>query len=61
MPHIQFTPFLAKELKKAYKKAVEQEKESFMFCGHKLVTGYAKYMIQHLEMNVYKQDLDKLK
>jgi len=38
-----------KQLKEAYKKAVEEKAEAFSFDGHLLVTDYAKYLIQHQE------------
>lgn len=56
-----FTPFLAKEFKKAYLKAADEKAESFLFCDHKFQIGYAKYLVQHLELNIYKKPLEKLK
>ena len=45
---IQFTPQLYKELKSAYKKAVETKKEQFVFNGHEFLTNYAKYVLEYL-------------
>lgn len=36
-------------LKKAYDKALKQEKESFIFDEHEVNTGYAKYLIEYME------------
>ena len=47
---IQFDSKLLKELKREYQKAVDENLESFMFHGHEFVTGYAKYLIEYLEM-----------
>ena len=37
------------ELKRAYKKAVTDKKESFTFYGNELLTTYAKYLIEYAE------------
>jgi hypothetical protein len=37
------------ELKKAYKKALEEKQESFVYEGYELVTDYAKYLLEYLE------------
>lgn len=37
------------KLKKLYKKAVDENKHSFKYEGHTLVTLYAKYLIENLE------------
>ncbi len=39
-----------KELKNAYKKAVEDNAKTFIIEGHELVVGYAKYLIEYCEM-----------
>lgn len=39
------------ELKKLYKEAMEQNQESFMFQNQEVLTDYAKYLIQYLEMS----------
>jgi len=48
MSTIQFTPQLYKELKSAYKKAVETKEEQFIFNGHEFLTNYAKYVLEYL-------------
>jgi hypothetical protein len=45
-----------KSLKVAYQKAVEENREEFTYKGHTLLTGYAKYLIEYLELNNKKQD-----
>jgi len=47
---MEFNRETAKELLKAYREAVKENKESFMFHGHELLTSYAKYMIEYLMM-----------
>lgn len=42
---IEYLPDLIKE----YEIAVKEEKESFIFLGHELMTRYAKYLIEYLE------------
>jgi CO dehydrogenase/acetyl-CoA synthase alpha subunit len=37
------------ELKNEYRKAVDNNAESFIFQNKELVTNYAKYLIEHLE------------
>ncbi len=44
-----FTKSDLAELKKAYKKAIENNKDSFVFRGQTFVTNYAKYLIEYLE------------
>ena len=46
---INWTPEKLAKFKKAYKEAETGKKESFIFGGDEFVTGYAKYLIQHLE------------
>lgn len=36
------------DLKRAYKKAVDGKKESFVIDGHELLVSYAKYLIEYL-------------
>tara|TARA_R100001244_G_scaffold131124_1_gene104008 strand:+ start:149 stop:541 length:393 start_codon:yes stop_codon:yes gene_type:complete len=50
--NMNFTPELAEEFKKKYKKALAEKEESFMFKGKEVVTGYAKYVIEYLEIRV---------
>ena len=49
MSHLILTEDGLKELKEAYRKAVQEKKEEFTFKGHALVTQFAKYVIQHAE------------
>lgn len=42
-------------LTEAYSKAVEKEKKEFKYKGTLLLTGYAKYLIEHLN-NILKQN-----
>ena len=49
--YINFTPELAEEFKKKYNEAVAEKEESFMFKEKEVLTGYAKYVIEYLEMN----------
>jgi hypothetical protein len=39
-------------LKKAYKKAVTDGKTQFVFEGNMLLTDYAKYLLQFMEMKL---------
>ena len=43
-------------LKKAYAQAVEEEAEEFTFDSNVFVTGYAKYLIEYLELRFTGQD-----
>lgn len=36
-------------LKKAYEKAIKENKESFIYEGEELIISYAKYLIEYLE------------
>lgn len=49
---ITWTPAMAKRLKTAYAEAckTKTKDETFMFDGHEFVLGYAKYLIEYLEM-----------
>lgn len=40
------------DLKKEYKKAVENEEPFFIFQNKEIVTGYAKYLIEYLETQI---------
>lgn len=57
MPLINFTEASAKAFKKAYLKAVKDEQDSFVWDGHEFILGYAKYLLEHLETNVFKKKL----
>ncbi len=45
-----------KHLKVAYEKAKEERREEFTYKGHILLTSYAKYLIEYLELNNKNQD-----
>lgn len=51
MSTFEFTDELFEEFKSLYEKSVKDEKESFEFQGHEVLTSYAKYVIQYLEQN----------
>jgi hypothetical protein len=51
MSTFEFTDELFEEFKSLYEKSVKDEKESFEFQGHDVLTSYAKYVIQYLEQN----------
>jgi len=53
---IKMKPTLAK-LRKEFETASNDNKESFMLCGHELLTGYAKYLIEYLEMKKTPENL----
>ena len=38
-----------RQLKLAYKRAVKEDKESFIFQGQEMLVSYAKYMIEYME------------
>jgi len=46
---ITWTPEKLQKLKVAYNEAEKGKKLSFTFAGAEFVTGYAKYLIEHLE------------
>lgn len=48
--YITFTPSKLKNLKEAYRTAVEAHQDSFWFDGSEVLTSYAKYMIEYLDM-----------
>lgn len=52
---IEFTPEKAEQLRKAYNKAVEEKKDSFVFQGDEFVTSYAKYLLEYLDMQFGKK------
>jgi len=47
---IQFTPDKARRLQKRYDEAVKKGEEKFTFEGHEMLTRYAKYVLQYIEM-----------
>jgi len=47
---MEFTKAKLIKLKRAYTNAVKDKKDIFTFEGAELVTGYAKYLIEYLEM-----------
>lgn len=49
-----------KELKKAYDKAVKENKETFEIEDVLLLTAYAKYLIQYLEETMKLNDEDEI-
>lgn len=49
-----FTEKLYLELKKAYKQALDEDKVQFVFHDVVLLTSYAKYLIEYLDL-IYKQ------
>lgn len=40
---------MVKSMRKAYNKAVEADKENFIWDGKDFHTGYAKYLLEHLD------------
>ena len=50
MNEFKFTDELFKEFKSLYEKSDKDEKESFEFQGHEVITTYAKYVIEYLEL-----------
>ena len=51
--YIDFTsPKMIEQLKTAYDKAVHEKAETFMFEGNEILTAYAHYMIQYLELEM---------
>jgi hypothetical protein len=38
-----------KQFKKAYNKALEDNKTDFFYGGHQFLTSYAKYLLEHLD------------
>jgi hypothetical protein len=43
-----------KVFKSEFDKSVQEKKEEFSFQGHRFVTGYAKYLIEYLEIEFNK-------
>jgi len=47
--YITMTQAKLASLKAHYKKALEEDRETFVFEGREILTDYAKYMIEYLE------------
>jgi hypothetical protein len=47
---MHWTPEMLRRFKIAYAKALEESVETFPFQGHDFVPGYAKFLIEYLEM-----------
>ena len=52
MKTITFNKELHLELKFKYRQALLQKKQSFMFHGNEILTAYAKYMIEYLNLKL---------
>lgn len=52
--HVEFTPQKLKDLKDSYKSAVKYNQDSFWFDGNEVITSYAKYLIEYLDMQFKK-------
>ena len=52
MNTITFDQETFKNLKQEYRKAVQNNKEIFVFQGHELLTAYAKYVIEYLTIKM---------
>lgn len=52
LPSASFDRARLKRLKRAYAKALREDKDEFTFEGMDLVTSYAKYLIEYLEMTL---------
>lgn len=46
---ITFTPALRDALRESYDSAVENNLDEFIWHGNAYVTGYAKYVLEHLD------------
>lgn len=49
------------ELKRLYKKALEEDKNEFTFKGEILIVGYAKYLLEYLKNKFESSKSKKLK
>jgi hypothetical protein len=47
---ISFNAEMREKLRQAYEKAKEDKVEQFDFIGNTLVTNYAKYLLEYLDM-----------
>ena len=50
MDTLNFNSELAKKLQREYAKAVKNKQKSFTFEGTKLLTDYAKYMLEYFKL-----------
>jgi hypothetical protein len=50
MAKINFNIFDLNRLKAKYKEAVEKKQEMFLFDQEEILTSYAKYLIEYLEI-----------
>ena len=50
MADIKFNEEKRDELRKAYEDALRNKKETFMFEGREMVTAYAKYLLEYLDL-----------
>lgn len=50
---LSFNRASAKKLKKRYSQAIKNEEETFIFQEEEILTKFAKYLIMHLEENVF--------
>ena len=48
-------------LKKAHDKAKEEGKEQFVYEGTEILTKYAYYLLQYIEINISKEQLERFK
>lgn len=48
MTQMEITPSKLAKLKRAYFDAIKDSQDDFVFDGHLLATGYAKYLIEYL-------------
>ena len=51
MSTYEFTEEAFEKFKKLYEKSAAEDKESFEFDGHEVLTLYAKYVIEFIESN----------
>jgi hypothetical protein len=51
-PRIRFTPELRDDLRVEYERALSADLESFEFCGEMVLTNYAQYLLEYLDMKL---------
>ena len=56
---IMWSPPKLKKFKRAYKAAVGTKADTFNFEGDEFVVGYAKYLIEYLETQVFVGEIDE--
>ena len=59
MKYLTFNQKSIEQLDKAYIKAVVEERESFVYRDSKLLTKYAKYLLDYLKSTNYKENMSK--